>query len=163
VGRVKLAANEVLVAHSMDITQLPFNRLVGLQAEPDNSPFLVSLDGGPQHANHLGTLHACVLLTVAEVGSGVFLLRHLGAADGYTPVVRRLEAKFRRPAIGRVVARAAVAPERVAAWKAELASGGRVWATVPVEVVDGNGTVVLTTAVEWYISRNESVASSDQR
>lgn len=138
----------------MDITGLPFNRLVGLEAEPASSPYLVSLEGGRQHANHLGTLHACALLTVAEVGSGVFLLRHLGERDGLTPVVRRLQAKFRRPATGRVSARAAVPPGQVASWRMELETRGRLWASVPVEVVDAGGAVVLSATVEWYIGRD---------
>ena len=108
----------------MDVTQLPFNRLVGLQAEPADGEFLVSLDSGPQHANHLGTLHACALLTVAEVGSGVYLLRNLENEPGIIPVVRRIEAKFRRPASGRVAARATVDPSLITKWKAELDTRG---------------------------------------
>jgi acyl-coenzyme A thioesterase PaaI-like protein len=138
----------------MDVTQLPFNRLVGLQAEPADSPYLVSLQGRPEHANHLGTLHACVLLTVAEVGSGVYLLRHLGSVTGVTPVVRRIEAKFRRSADGKVAARATVAPELIAAWKSELEQRGRVWATVPVDVVDATGEVVVSSTIEWYLGRD---------
>jgi acyl-coenzyme A thioesterase PaaI-like protein len=147
----------------MDVSQLPFNRLVGLRAEPDDSPYLVSLDGGPQHANHLGKLHAGALLTVAEVGSGVYLLRHLGPAEGLTPVVRRLAAKFRRPATGLVRARANVPPGQLAAWKTELAHRGRLWAAVPVEVVDAACEVVLSTTVEWFINRTRPLVPSPLR
>ena len=83
----------------------------------------------------------------------MFLVRHLGSSEEFVPVVRRMEAKFRKPAWGRVSARAAVAPEEVARWSAELASRGRVSAAVPVEVVDAAGVVVLSAAVEWFIAR----------
>lgn len=79
----------------MDVTQLPFNRLIGLEPAPADSGFLVSLPEGPQYTNHLGTVHASALLAVVEAGSGAFLLRHLGQAEGFVPVVRRLECKFR--------------------------------------------------------------------
>src|SRR5262245_40299296 len=118
----------------MDVTQLPFNRLVGLEAGADDSGFLVCLPDGPQYANHLGTVHASALLAVAEAGSGAFLARQLGASAGYIPVVRRLEAKFRKPAHSRVGARVTVEAQEVERWSADLAARGRVLAPVAVEV-----------------------------
>src|SRR5262245_46964725 len=137
----------------MDVTRLPFNQLLGLEASAPDSGFLVSLPAGPQYANHLGTIHAGALLAVAEAGSGAYLVRHLGSGEGFVPVVRRLEAKFRKPASGRVAARASVPPEEVARWSVELAARGRVSASVPVEVVDARGVVVLSAVVEWFIAR----------
>jgi acyl-coenzyme A thioesterase PaaI-like protein len=137
----------------VDVTQLPFNRLVGLEPAPAESGFLVSLPDGPQYANHLGTVHASALLAVAEAGSGAFLLDRLGASAGVLAVVRRLEARFRQPASGRVSARAVVAPEEVARWAGELADRGRVLVAVPVEVVTGEGKVALRATVEWFITQ----------
>ena len=139
----------------MDVTELPFNRLVGLEPAAADG-FLVTLPAGPQHANHLGTVHASALLAVAEAGAGAFLARHMGDPAGFVPVVRRLDARFRRPASGRVSARAAIDPAEVTRWAAELAARGRVSAVVPVEVVDAAGVVVLTATVEWFIARKPS-------
>jgi len=137
----------------MDVTALPFNRLLGLEPAPSGSGFLVSLPDGPQYTNHLGTVHASALLATAEAGSGAFLVRQFGEASGHLPVVRRLEAKFRKPARGRVAARACVPVEEVARWSSELTSRGRILAAVPVEVVDRDGIVVLSAVVEWFIAR----------
>ena len=93
------------------------------------------------------------MMAVAEAGSGAFLSRHFGNATDLVPVVRRLEAKFRRPATGRVSARATVEPGEVARWAADLAGRGRVSASVPVDVVDAAGQVVLSATVEWFIAR----------
>lgn len=142
----------------MDVTQLPFNCLIGLESAAADSGFLVSLPGGPRYTNHLGTVHASALLAVAEAGTGAFLLHRLGCAVGVVPVVRRLEAKFRRPATGRVSARVAVADEVLARWASDLGSRGRVSAAVPVEVVDAAGTVVLSATVEWFMARGDSTA-----
>lgn len=143
----------------MDITQLPFNRLIGLEREPDDSAFLVSLPGGSQYTNHLGTVHASALLAVAEAASGVLLVRGFSAAGDLIPVVRRLEARFRRPASGRLSARATVAPDDLARWNSDLAARGRVIAAVPVEVVDAAGGVVLSVTVEWFIARSGASAA----
>jgi len=138
----------------MDVTALPFNRLLGLEPATPGSGFLVSLPDGPQYTNHLGTVHASALLAAAAAGSGVFLVRQFGEASGYLPVVRRLEAKFRKPARGRVAARVCVPAEEMARWSSELRSRGRILAVVPVEVVDRDGVVVLSAVVEWFIARN---------
>jgi acyl-coenzyme A thioesterase PaaI-like protein len=135
----------------MDVTQLPFNRLIGLQngAAEDE---LVSLPGDARYGNHLGTVHAAALLAVAEAGSGEFLQRAMPAVEGIIPVVRRLEAKFRKPAYGRVSARAQVDAEAVERWAAELNTRGRVLASVPVEVIDEQQNVVMSATVEWFLA-----------
>jgi acyl-coenzyme A thioesterase PaaI-like protein len=140
---------------SVDITALPFNRLLGLEWADPTTGCLVSLPDGPRYTNHLGTVHAAALLAVAEAGSGAFLVRHLGDWAGHLPVVRRLESKFRRPARGRVSARASTQASELDRVRAELAARGRTRVTVAVEVVDEGGTVVMAAGVEWFIARGD--------
>jgi acyl-coenzyme A thioesterase PaaI-like protein len=142
----------------MDISQVPFNQLIGLEAVADGEQ-LAALPSAPQYRNHLGTVHAGALLAVAEAGSAACLLRELGDQQGFVPVVRRLEAKFRKPATGRVAARSLAAAEDVARWTTELAARGRVLAKVPIEVVDDEGVVVMSAQVEWFIARGETATS----
>jgi acyl-coenzyme A thioesterase PaaI-like protein len=137
----------------MDITQLPYNRLIGLEPLAKASGFQVSQPDGPQYTNHLGTVHAGALLALAEAGSGAFLARRFGGGDGLVPVVRRVDAKFRKPARGRLFVRHTVKHEDLERWSAELTLRSRVLAPVAVEVVDAAGVVVLSAVVEWFISR----------
>ncbi len=143
----------------MDVTQLPFNRLVGLESAAGECGFLVSLPDGPQYCNHLGTVHASALLAVAEAGSGAFLVQQLGSGEGFVPVVRRLEAKFRKAARGRIFARCPVEAHEVERWSAELAARGRVLAPITVEVVDAGGVIVLSAVVEWFIAKRPDLAT----
>jgi acyl-coenzyme A thioesterase PaaI-like protein len=136
----------------MDVTPLPFNRLIGLQSGAASDE-LVSLPSDVRYGNHLGTVHAAALLAVAEAGSGEFLQRSMPDVEGIIPVVRRLEAKFRKPAYGRVSARAQVDAEILARWAGELNTRGRVLASVPVEVVDEQQNVVMSATVEWFLAR----------
>jgi len=91
------------------VTELPFNSFLGIQtaAEPAR---LLQLPSDKHYLNHLGTVHASAQLALAEASSGELLLRHFGSAQGIVPVVRRLEAKFRRPANGVVTSTAGVTP-----------------------------------------------------
>ncbi len=136
----------------MDVTKLPFNHLIGIELGDPGSDFLISLPDDVKYTNHLGTVHASALFAVAEAASGLFLLRHFGEDAGLVPVVRRVEAKFRKPGRGRISARALVAPEEASRWSEELARRGRVVASVPVEVVGSDGQTAVSATIDWFIA-----------
>ena len=134
------------------VTELPFNSFLGIQISTEPSQ-LLRLPSGEQYLNHLGTVHASAQLALAEASSGEFLLRHFGSTDGLVPVVRRLEAKFRKPANGAVTSIASATPESLARLDAELASKGRSLIPVTVELHDESGAHTLSATVEWFIQR----------
>lgn len=134
------------------VTELPFNSFLGIQVASEPSQ-LLRLPSGEQYLNHLGAVHASAQLALAEASSGEFLLRHFGSADGLVPVVRRLEAKFRKPANGAVTSTATAAPEFLTQLDAELASKGRSLISVTVELHDESGAHTLSATVEWFIQR----------
>jgi acyl-coenzyme A thioesterase PaaI-like protein len=139
----------------MDITSLPFNQLIGL-TRSERAGALLSLPGDVRYTNHLGTIHAGALLALAENTSGECLLREfhdLGFA--VLPVVRRLEAKFRKPASGPIHASAVLTPEAKAEFLATLTTKGRALLDVDVAVCDADGTPVMTATVGWFIARQE--------
>lgn len=51
------------------VTELPFNKLLNLEAATDEA-HLLRLPAGGQYLNHLGTVHAGALLALAEASSG---------------------------------------------------------------------------------------------
>ena len=134
------------------VTELPFNRYLGLEAATDTAR-LLRLPAGDRYLNHLGTVHASALLALAEASSGEFLFRHFGSSHGVVPVVRRLEAKFRKPAHGAIASAASVPPDALARLDTDLAAKGRALISVTVELHDEAGTHALTADVEWFIQR----------
>jgi acyl-coenzyme A thioesterase PaaI-like protein len=134
------------------VTELPFNSFLGIQVASEPSQ-LLRLPSGEQYLNHLGAVHASAQLALAEASSGEFLLRHFGSTDGLVPVVRRLEAKFRKPASGAVTSTASATPESLAHLDAELSTKGRCLIPVSVELHDESGAHTLSATVEWFIQR----------
>jgi hypothetical protein len=134
----------------MDITQLPFNRMIGLQRA--ETPWLLSLPEGSQYHNHLGRVHASALLALAEATSGEFLIQSLGGVTGVIPVVRRLEAKFKKPGLGQLLGRCVAAPEVVGKLRSDVEAKGRGMIELPIEVCGTDGTVFLTAEIEWFIA-----------
>jgi acyl-coenzyme A thioesterase PaaI-like protein len=134
------------------VTELPFNSFLGIQIATEPSQ-LLRLPSGDRYLNHLGTVHASAQLALAEASSGEFLLKHFGSTAGIVPVVRRIEAKFRKPAHGMVTSTASAAPESLAQLDAELASKGRSLISITVELHDESGAHTLSATVEWLIQR----------
>jgi acyl-coenzyme A thioesterase PaaI-like protein len=136
----------------MDITRLPFNRLIGIQHAESGSPYLLALPDSPAYRNHLGTVHASALLSLAEAPSGEFLIQTLGATAAAIPVVRRLEAKFKKPGMGKLLARCAPSQEIVSKFRSALELKGKGIIEIPIEVCGTDGTLFLIAKVEWFIA-----------
>ncbi len=140
----------------MNIIDIPFHRELGLElAEP---PFLLQLKTERRHTNHLGTIHASVLIALAEAGSGLFLMTHLSngterVGENIFPVIRRIEAKFHQGGHGTVFARCILDPNEVTSVRDELHTKHRAKALVPMQVVDAEGLVLLSVTFEWFIQR----------
>jgi len=118
----------------------------------------VAVRAAPMAGHPTSTVHASALLAVAEAGSAEFRLRHFGDVAEYVPVVRRLEAKFRKSARGWVSARASVEGDALNRLSGELQTKGRALVGVSVEVVDEGGMVALSGVVEWFIARAVTTA-----
>lgn len=134
------------------VTELPFNAFLGIQAGRDPSE-LLRLPAGAHYLNHVGTVHASAQLALAEASSGECLLRSLGSADHVIAVVRRMEAKFRRPANGAISSRASLAVGAFDRLTAELTRKGRSVVAVVVDLYDASGAHTLSAEVEWFIQR----------
>lgn len=137
----------------MDVTQLPFNRLIGL-ARSDKDGALLALPADDRYTNHLGTVHASALLSLAEASSGEFMLREFSSLGfDVLPVVRRLEAKFRKPAMSAVYASVTADQEKRGEFIATLATRGRALFEVQVDIHDASGTHAFSATVEWFVAK----------
>jgi acyl-coenzyme A thioesterase PaaI-like protein len=139
----------------MNIADLPFNRHIGI-VHSSKADSILSLADDVRYTNHLGTVHAAALLALAEATSGEYLIRELkDIGFAVVPVVRRLEAKFRKPAHGAVFSTMTVGPELKNEFVATLQSKGRALLDITVDVHDENGAHALAAVVQWFVARKE--------
>lgn len=136
----------------VSVTELPFNQLIGLQAA-NSSDGLVQLPGGQQYHNHIGTVHAAAQLAVGEGACGELLLREFGDRTGWVPVVRRVEAKFHKPAHGKIVGTIPTRQQIIDTVRNDLASRSRAIVRIPVEIHDELGQLTLTATFDWFIAK----------
>jgi acyl-coenzyme A thioesterase PaaI-like protein len=135
------------------VVEIPFNAFLGLQAAAEPTA-LLRLPAGEKYLNHLGTVHASAQLALAEATSGEFLLRRFGQAEGVIPVVRRLEAKFSKPAHGALTSRVTTPVEELTRVETELAAKGRSLVGISVELFDEAGTRTFSAVVEWFLAKS---------
>jgi acyl-coenzyme A thioesterase PaaI-like protein len=135
----------------MDVTELPYNKFIGIK-RTQKSEYLLELNESADYLNHLGNVHAGAQLSLAEAASGEYLLRMFEDFEGkFIPVVRRMESKFKKPANGKIFARAAASPIALEKFKEELKLKKRSLIAVDVFVEDSNRIVIMTASVEWYV------------
>lgn len=138
----------------MDITDLPFNRLIGISVA-SKSGAVLSLPNDLRYTNHLGTVHASALLALAEATSGAYLIEQFaGLGPDLLPVVRRVEAKFRNPARGAIFSTtSALPPEKREEFISTLTERGRALLEIKVDVHDEHGTHALAASFDWFVAR----------
>jgi acyl-coenzyme A thioesterase PaaI-like protein len=143
----------------MKVTELPYNKFIGIKKARD-SEYLLELDESPDYLNHLGNVHAGAQLSLAEAASGEYLLKLFeNSADDLIPVVRRLESKFKKPANGKIFARAKTSPDALKLFKEELKNKNRSLISVEVVIEDSNHVITMTALVEWFVKNVTERAS----
>lgn len=137
----------------MDILSIPFHKHISL-GRTGKTAYIFEINERPEYLNHLGTIHACVQLSLAEAASGEFLIQELNEyQNDVIPVVRKSEARYHRPANGKLYARAEFYDSERQLIANDLEKRGRAMLKVKVEVFDLNNTRSLTAIFDWFLTK----------
>jgi uncharacterized protein (TIGR00369 family) len=136
---------------------VPFNRHLGLEVlDVGEGMATVRLPEEPHLLNHVGTQHAGALFGVAEAASGGAMLGAFSDLVGkVTPLARRAEIVYLKPARGPITASAALAEEQDAI-RTRLEADGKSDFPVKVSLEDGAGLVVAEVTVSWHLRANSA-------
>jgi acyl-coenzyme A thioesterase PaaI-like protein len=93
------------------------------------------------NGNHIGTMYAGALFTVAEMPGGALFLSSFDAAKFY-PIIKELDLRFLKPAKGDVTIELSLDDERAAALAAEAAQQGKAEFILEGQLKTAEGTVV---------------------
>ncbi len=102
------------------------------------------------NGNHLGSMYAGVLFTVAEVLGGAICLPSFDITR-FAPVVEAVRIDFRKQARSDVLATARLDRETVARVRTEAEEHGRSAFALTAELVDADSVVVATTAGDYQL------------
>jgi acyl-coenzyme A thioesterase PaaI-like protein len=136
---------------------VPFNRTLGLEyVSVGAGTAEIRLADREEHRNHVGTLHAGALFTVAEAASGAaFVAAFADRLATIVPVVESAEIRFSAPARGTITANARLTTPATELL-AELDRDGRTRPPVEVRLVDASGKEVAAMTVLWNVKRRKA-------
>jgi len=136
----------------MKIREVPFNRFLGIKPSAREG-YILELANTHNLLNHLGTLHAGALFSLAEATSGEFLLRQFHNSDlDIIPVVRKADIKYSRPAESAVYSTADFAENSVDEVYAGLKERGKVIIEVKVELYNDIDERIAASTVHWFLA-----------
>ena len=102
------------------------------------------------NGNHVGTMYAGVLYSVAEVLGGILGTATFDASR-FATIIKGAEVRYLRAARSAVRASAALDEETVARITAEAADAGKADFALDVTVTDAEGTVVATLRGDYQL------------
>ena len=132
--------------------KIPFVENVGI--DTTKSDAIVLADAQSIH-NHIGTIHAGALYTLAETQSG-YALKDIFQDhfdETIMPLLRGAEVKYRLPAQGDIVAQASVADEEQEKFLAQFSKRGRGIISVAVTLKNSEKKIVFEGKFSWFIQR----------
>jgi len=137
----------------MNIIDIPFHNFLAFK-EHEGDEYIFIAEERPEYLNHLNNIHACVQLTLAEASSGEFLLKQFyELRNELIPVIRKTEAKYHKPANGKLCSKAVFDSLSKEDVLNELLRKNRVIVKVKTEIFDENKNKTLTATFEWFITK----------
>ncbi len=134
----------------MDITQVPFSKHIGIKYSDDEGKLILPF--ADHVKNHLGTFHAGAQFSLMETASGQFLQQQFPELVGkVVPVLRKAEAKYKKPATSDLKAVASADEESLETFSRQFQQKGRGNISVTVELIDADGIITTNAVYEWFI------------
>ena len=129
------------IARQLTEEQIAFVKRSGLKAEvlePGFARLRMPLQG---NQNHIGSMYAGALFTLAEIPGGALFLTSFDARRFY-PVIKEMNLRFRRPAMGDILVEARLSAEQIAQLEEQASREGKADYLLELQLTDGNGEVV---------------------
>ncbi len=137
----------------MNVTQLPFNQLLGLQKCQNQDDGILELPADPKYLNHVDTVHATAIYGLAEASSGQFLSDNIKVSKhSIVPILRRAEIKYRKPGMGSLFSRGVYNAEDWDQFHATYADRKRALLSFPIEILDEENAIIALAQYEWFIA-----------
>jgi acyl-coenzyme A thioesterase PaaI-like protein len=119
--------------------------------EPRRIKLLLPMEG---NTNHIGSIYAGALFTVAELPGGALFLTTFDVARFY-PVLKAMHIRFRRPAFTDVTVAVALTEEEARRIAEEAERQGKSEFTLNADVRDTNDDVVAETEGIYQLRKTE--------
>ena len=104
------------------------------------------------NGNHIGTMYAGALFTLAEIPGGALFLSSFDTAR-FFPIVKALNLRFLKPATSDITVDAMLAADEITRIQAEASQQGKAEFTLLLQMKDAQGTVVASSDGLYQLRR----------
>lgn len=122
--------------------QIAFVKRSGLKAEvlePGRVRLRMPLAG---NQNHIGSMYAGALFTLAEIPGGALFLTSFDTARFY-PIIKDMSLRFRRPAMGDIWVDASLSDDEIQRLQKQATEEGKAEYVLELQLTDDSGEVVV--------------------
>jgi acyl-coenzyme A thioesterase PaaI-like protein len=102
------------------------------------------------NVNHIGTMYAGALFTLAELPGGALYFSSFDTSK-YYPIVTDLQISFTKAATTEVTVEITLSDAEIARIEGEAASNGKAVFALQAELKDANGNVVATSSGQYQL------------
>lgn len=138
-------------------TGIPFNSGHGFTFKRlSQEEALIELPFKRINKNHLGTVHACAIATLAEYPAGLLLIKNFDPAD-FRVVMLKLEADYHKHAVGTIQSRVKLSSDEANSILEQLESEGLAQAKLTAHITDKNDQLLATITTTWQLKSWQDV------
>ena len=130
------------------IKNIEFIKHLGIKQEGNS----LTLEPKKELLNHIGSIHAGAIFTLAESQSGLTLITQFGKAN-VKALLRNSNIKYRAEATSKLTAIGSIEPKDIEKFNTKLSKKGRALIDVAVKILDSYDNTVATTTFSWFIQR----------
>lgn len=130
------------IARQLTEQQIAFVERSGLKAEVLEPGFVRLCMPLTGNQNHIGSMYAGALFTLAEIPGGALFLTSFDTQRFY-PVIKEMNLRFRRPASGDIRVEARLSAEETTRLQEQAQQQGKAEYLLELQLTDGNGEVVV--------------------
>lgn len=109
-----------------------------------------------QNKNHLNSIHACALITLAEYTSGLVLLAALGP-ESYRLIMKSIDAVFHYQAKTDVISHFELSDQEIQQIKTSLTHQEAILLPLSIPIYDQANQIVCTVNVNWQLKNWQAV------
>lgn len=103
--------------------------------------------------NHIGTLYAGALFTLAEIPGGALFLTSFDVQRFY-PLIKEMNLRFRRPATSDISVEARLGTEEIERIQSEAEREGKAEYRLELQLKDADGQVVAETSALYQLRKH---------
>lgn len=130
--------------------KIDFVKRMGLKAEVLERGHVELLAPAAGNQNHIGSMYAGALFTLAEIPGGALFLTSFNTQRFY-PVLKGMNVDFKRPALGDIRVTASLSDAEIQRIEQQAETDGKAPYTLTLELKDAQGAVVAISQGQYQL------------